>query len=85
MIDLIPVEALTRREEYFRCDRLRASLRAGVCVARQDALDKKPRRGGLVIGDRSGNPPSPCFACPVGARVRARLGAQPRAARRRLP
>lgn len=75
---LVPVAALTRRAERFRCTRLSATISAGCCVDRQAQVRGRNRRGARHDSEITGAAASPCRVCRDGDQVRARMEGTPR-------
>lgn len=71
----IAVDAITVREDRFRCLPLACTLSAGSCVDRQETANRTPGKGGrgeVEARARSNSFPM-CRACAIGIQVAARL------------
>lgn len=83
LLPVLPVDALTQRDDRFHCDVLHADITAGTCLARQGASSSDPtlRRFGAKTGNSSRERVckrraryfAECADCATGRRVAQRL------------
>lgn len=69
---VIPVAALTRRDQRFACAPLHATLSAGACIARQEeiALEMPPTK-------YRESAYSPCRGCVIGREIAVKIEGKP--------
>jgi hypothetical protein len=67
----VPVERITRHADRFRCEPMRATIKAETCLRRRAAaLNTQSLRYEVVTDDAD---LTPCLKCPIGPRVAERL------------